>query len=276
MAPHQDTADARVDEVRDDAMGRYRLAAEFYRPADRRGFARGELSFLRWEYERGVLSPVTGSPWWRAVNARLLRDKIEADLARDGEVSSRSVELWADFLRRPTPATWYRAHNASIVAGYLDHESLADAETPLECFMINVALVRALYAHTLVAEPRLAAGRLGAAARFLGDPRFGTVGLFLSLRKVFPQHYPVTGHSLPALIEEEGRLPRLLDYGVICPRLTDLYAYAADSLDEPRVAALIDDGVPCYGNAPLDRSAWTKTRPSLGMRLVQRATTPTR
>lgn len=274
MAPHREAADERVEQVRDDAAGRFRLAGDFYRTPGRRGFARGELSFLRWEFERGVLSPVRGSPWWRAVNERLLRDKIEADLAHGDPVSSRAVELWAEFVRRPTPVTWYRAHNASVVAGYLEHEELAHAETPLERFMINVTLVRALYAHALVAEPRLAAGRLGRAARHLGDPRYGTVGLFLSLRRVFPQHYPVTGLSLSRLIAEEGSLPRLLDFGVIIPRVEQLYDFAAKSLDEPRITELITDGIPSYGKAPVERSAWTVARPSLTLRLVRLATKP--
>jgi hypothetical protein len=274
MAPHREAADERVEQVRDDAAGRFRLAGEFYDAPARRGFARGELSFLRWEFERGVLSPVRGSPWWRAVNERLLRDKIEADLADGGPVSSRAVELWAEFVRRPTPVTWYRAHNASVVAGYLEHEELAHDEPPLERFMINVTLVRALYAHALVAEPRLAAGRLGRAARHLGDPRYGTVGLFLSLRRVFPQHYPVAGGSLARLIAEEGSLPRLLDFGVIIPRVEQLYDFAAKSLDEPRITELITDGIPSYGKAPLERSAWTVARPSLILRLVRLATKP--
>ncbi|WP_067521254.1 hypothetical protein [Alloactinosynnema sp. L-07] len=278
MPSHLDDADELVATVRDDAAGRYRLAGEFYRSRpEHRRFARGELSFLRWEFERGVLSSVTGSPWWRAVNERLLRDKIEAGLAAARgvrAVSSRPVELWAAFLRLPTPATWYRAHNASVVAGYLDHEPLARRETPLERFMINVTVLRAFYAHALVAEPGLAAGRMGWWARHLGDPRFGTVGLFLSLRRVFPQRYPVTGDSLARLVADEGRLPRLLDYGVITPRLSALYEFAGVALDEPRIADMISDGIPCYGSPPLDRTAWTVARPGLWMRLLRSATVP--
>jgi hypothetical protein len=32
------------------------------------------------------------------------------------------------FLVRPSPAAWYPAHNASIVAGYLENEALAVEE----------------------------------------------------------------------------------------------------------------------------------------------------
>jgi len=40
------------------------------------------LSFMQWQLRRGVLAPLSatrpGSPWWRAVNERILRDGCEA------------------------------------------------------------------------------------------------------------------------------------------------------------------------------------------------------
>ncbi|EWC60675.1 hypothetical protein UO65_3958 [Actinokineospora spheciospongiae] len=277
----EDLAAERIGAVRDDVGARFRLAGEFYRSPGRRRFARGELSFLRWELQRGVLEPPgaarPGSPWWRAVNERLLRDKVEADVLRPGEqASSRAVELWVAFTRRPSPETWYRAHNASIVAGYLAHQDLARREVPLERLMINVSLLRALYAHALVAAPGLAMGRIGAVTRFLGDPRFGTVGLFLNLCRVFPQRYPVRDMSLPELIAAERVLPRLLDHGVICPRLTDLYAFAASTLDQPGVAEFVVNEVPCYADPPQDSYAWHIEHPDLALRLVRGVTKPVR
>lgn len=154
-----------VGRVRDDPRGRYELAASFYRHAEgaRRRYGAAELSFLRWELSRGVLAPpgadVPGSPWWRAVNERLLRDKAEGRMlaagARGG-AGTASVELWVAFVERPGPGAWYRAHNASIVGAYLEHEALTAAELRVERFMMNVALVRVLYAHALVARPQLA------------------------------------------------------------------------------------------------------------------------
>ena len=70
----------------------------------------------------------------------------------------RAVRLWLEFIATPTPSCWYRAHNASIVSGYLDHEGLANDENAPERFVMNVALARVLYAHALVAAPRLALG----------------------------------------------------------------------------------------------------------------------
>jgi len=146
---------------------------------------------MRWQAHRGVLNRLDASPpgsvWWRAVNERLLRDGCESvalvgGLA--GEPSSRPVQLWLEFIARPTGRNWYLAHNASIVGAYLEHRDLADAESPSERFFVNVALVRVLYAHALVGAPRLALGRLAPLGRLLGDPRVGMAGAFLSLRRV--------------------------------------------------------------------------------------------
>ena len=120
---------------------------------------------MRWQARRGVLEPLDASPpgsvWWRAVNERLLRDGCETIAllgGRAGEPSSQAVRLWLEFAATPTGRNWYRAHNASIVAGYLEHRGLAEAESAPERFFMNVALVRVLYAHALAGAPRLALG----------------------------------------------------------------------------------------------------------------------
>ncbi|MFP3967408.1 hypothetical protein SMC26_34270 [Actinomadura fulvescens] len=261
-------AAARVREVTGATDDRIRLATEFYVAAGRghrscRSYGRAELAFLRWAIARGVLNPPTaatpGSPWWRAVNDRLLCDKIEAALLREtgaGRPSAHSVGLWGEFLRVPTPAAWYRAHNSSIVAGYLENVALAEAELAAERFMMNVALLRVLYTHALVARPRLALGSFGTVGRLAGDPRRGSVGFFLDLRRAFPERYPLTGLTVEDLVAAEGSLPRLLDFGVIAPRLTGLYSFAATWLGEPRVLELIDDGVPCYAFPTVWRDLW--------------------
>jgi hypothetical protein len=160
------------------------------------------------------------------------------------------------FLRRPVPAAWYRAHNASIVAAYLGHEPLAWTELPVERFMMNVALLRVLFAHALVAEPALAVGALGPLGPGLADPRRPTVALFLDLRRSFPGSYPLTVPPERAIAREQP-LARALDYGVIAPRLTDLYEFAARSLDEPWLTRLVDEGAPAYAWPSTDRAVWS-------------------
>jgi hypothetical protein len=112
--------------------------------------------------------------------------------------------------------------------------------------VLNVTLLRVLYAHALAAAPRLALGRLAPLGRLFGNPRRGTVGLFLSIKRVFPDQYPLTGVSVDDLLAGERRFFRSVDYGVIGTRLDALYAFAARSLGEPRVEDLVHDGVPAY------------------------------
>lgn len=156
-------AAAKVAAVRDDPRARLALASSTYRgptgDAPRHlPFRRAAMSFMHWEAERGVLNALDaeppGSRWWRALNERLLRDGCEA-VARagghGGSPSTPTIRLWDAFVERPTARTWYRAHNASIVAAYLDHRDLAEAESRTERFFLNVVLLRVLYAHALVA-----------------------------------------------------------------------------------------------------------------------------
>jgi hypothetical protein len=272
-----------VAEVRDDPRRRLALAARLYdrRPGRTsiRPYRRAEVAFMRWQVSRGVLaSPAAdrpGSPWWRAVNEDLIRDTWEADLLHRGEpgVPTRpSVTQWLRFFREPSANNWYRAHNSSIVAAYLSHRDLAQLELPAERFFMDVALQRVLYAHSLVAAPRLALGRMAPIGRFLGDPRLRVTNVFLSLRRVLPDRYPLTGLSVHEILERENRLGRLLDYAVIVPRAHALFDFAAAELNEPRLLAWIRDGASIYAWPYEDRSVWTLKTTPFTARALERLT----
>jgi hypothetical protein len=77
-----------------------------------------------------------------------------------------------------------------VVAAYLEHRDLAEAESEAERFLMNVVLCRVLYTHALVAAPRMSLGWLRPLAPFLGDPRLGMAGIFLQLSRVLPDEYP--------------------------------------------------------------------------------------
>ena len=260
-------AGAQVAAVRDDPAARLALMARVFRGPTGRAprhlpFRRAALSFMRWQARRGVLDPLDASPpgsvWWRAVNERLLRDGCETVALLGGlagEPSSQAVRLWLEFGHGPTRCTWYRAHNASILGGYLEHRDLADAESTPERFFMNVALARVLYAHALVGAPPLALGRLAPLGRLIGDPRLGMAGAFLSLRRVLPNRYPLAGH-VERYIADEQRLGRMLDYAVIVPRLQRLYEWSAEELSEPRVLELVRDGSPIYAWPFEERHVW--------------------
>ena len=277
------SAEAQVAAVRDDPAARLALIVRTYHGPTGRAprhlpFRRAALSFMRWQAHRGVLDPLDASPpgsvWWRAVNERLLRDGCEAvalvgGLA--GEPSSRPVRLWLEFIAKPTGRNWYRAHNASIVDAYLEHRDLAEAESAPERFFMNVALVRVLYAHALVGAPRLALGRFAPLGRVLGDPRLGMAGVFLSLRRVLPNRYPLA-LDVERYIADEQRLGRLLDYAVIVPRLQRIYEWSSVELGEPRLLELVRDGSPVYAWPFEERHVWRSPQmPRVG-RVLERAT----
>jgi hypothetical protein len=137
----------------------------------------------------------------------------------------------------------YVAHNASVVAGYLAHESLASRELLVERFMINAALIRAIYADALVAAPRLAPGNFAPLGRLLGDPTRRSIGVFLDLHNQFPDPYPPCGWSMEDLLVGHGRLAQVIDLGLIPSDLTGLYGFAAAALCEPRIKTLVSNAV---------------------------------
>src|SRR5215471_6793462 len=119
---------------------------------------------------------------------------------------------------------------------------------------------RSAGAHALVIRPRLAVGRLAPAGRLLGDPRWRGADLFLSLHNILPDWYPLTGFRIDQILALENYAGRLIDYGVILPKMQALYEFAASDLDEPRLLDLVRNGFPVYAWPHEDRHAWTTTK----------------
>ena len=136
---------------------------------------------------------------------------------------------------------------------------------------MNVALVRVLYAHGLVGAPRLALGRFAPLSRLLGDPRLGMAGVFLSLRRVLPNRYPLA-LDVERYIADEQRRGRLLDYAVIVPRLQRIYEWSAVELGEPRLLELVRDGSPIYAWPFEERHVWRSPHMPPLARALERAT----
>ena len=275
------TAAQRVAGVRDSPQARLELLESSYAPVPgspplHLRYRRAALAFMGWQVQRGLLNPLDherpGSPWWRAVNERLLRDTYEARsrlLGHPGPASSPSVAPSIGFASEPSSRSWYRAHNVTIITAYLDHRDLAERENRVERFFINLVLLRLLYAHALVAAPRLALGWLAPAARGLGDPRRAMTGIFLSISRVLPDRYPLEG-DLDDYIADEHTIGRVLDLGVIAPRVTQLYSWSAEELGIPELAALVCGTTPNYAWDPDDRDPWTPP-PTRLVRAVRRA-----
>ena len=282
-APALAWAGEQVAAVRDDPEARLALMARVFsgptgHAPQHLPFRRAALSFMRWQARRGVLAPLDASPpgsvWWRAVNERLLRDGCETVAllgGTAGEPSSHAVRLWLEFADTPTGRHWYRAHNASIVAAYVEHRDLVEAESEAERFFMNVALARVLYAHALAGAPRLALGCFAPLGHLLGDPRLGMAGAFLSLRRVLPDRYPLALDA-ERYIADEQRLGRMLDYAVIVPRLQRLYEWSAGELGEPHLLELVREGNPIYAWPFEQRHVWRARRMPFVARVLERAT----
>jgi len=276
-----DWALEQVEAVREEPGKRLELLAQTYHGPTGRAphhlpFRRAAMSFMRWQLKRGVLAPLTatsaGSPWWRAANERLLRDGCEAVArsgGRGGTPSSPAIELWMAFIADPRGRTWYRAHNASIVSAYLKNRDLAENENESERFFLNVVLVRVLYAHALVSAPRLALGMLSGIGPILGDPRLVLAGIFLSLSRIVPDRYPLK-RNIREYLAEENEFGRMLDYGMILPRLQRLYEWSAKELDEPELVTLVRDGSPVYAWPFENREIWERERPTRTVRALRR------
>jgi hypothetical protein len=95
-------------------------------------------------------------------------------------------------------------------------------------------------------------------------------GIFLQLSRVLPDEYPLPG-SVASYLGSELGFGRLLDYGVIVPRLQRLYAWSARELAAPGLLDCVRDGSLTYAWA--DPSVW-RSPPSFAVRLVQRALRP--
>jgi hypothetical protein len=155
------------------------------------------------------------------------------------------------------------------VAAYLEHQDLAERENTAERFFMNVVLCRVLYAHALVAAPRLSLAWLRVIAPVLGDPRLGMAGIFLQLSRVLPDEYPLRDEVRSYLSAELG-FGRLLDFGLIVPRLRELYKWSAHELGAPGLLDCARDGALTYAWPYEDRDVWVPKR-SITVRIVHRA-----
>ena len=97
------------------------------------------------------------------------------------------------------------------------------------------------------------------------------VGAFLSLRRVVPNHYPLT-RDVEWYITDEEPFGRWLDYAVIVPRLQRLYEWSAGELGEPRLLELVRGGNPIYAWPYEKRHVWRAPPLPFPGRLLARLT----
>ncbi|TAE51115.1 MAG: hypothetical protein EAZ89_10705 [Bacteroidetes bacterium] len=255
---------ARVNAVANDPEGRIEMRKHFYEhfgypmTEDSSGLGNSELAFMRWEVERGVLNPPDhpeqpGSPWWREVNLSFLLYSELAGAAHlagiDRETLTGPIGFWMDYIHEPNHATWYLAHNASIVHSYAEHAELSLQENETERHFLNEVLYRLIFAQAMSSGQKGAFGRLG---KILANPRLPSVDIIVSLPAFYPRHYPLApgdlenvrhnGHTL----EEAGVI--ILDKLLILPQLERLFTWAARTMDSQHLPQWVKNDQPVYPN----------------------------
>ncbi len=248
-----------VETLRDSAAARLQAREAFYQKygqensTEKFGFGDSEIAFLGWE-ERSVLRPPgvqpPGSAWWSNVNLWFIY--LSALGARAYEVDFPATALpapaqfWLAFINDPNAVNWYRAHNSSIVDGYLKYPDLAANETMPEKIFINMVLYRLLFAQSLVEGEFL----FPALGKILGDPRGTAVEFITNLDAYYPSHYPMTAEEIAEVMGKAHNLDELgvevLDDVLIEPELTQLYAQAAQWNKQPGLQALVVQHRPAY------------------------------
>ncbi len=254
-----------VSAVEDDPQGRLKLREDFYQKygfptlehKGKAGFGNSELDFLRWEIKRGVLNPLDapqpGSPWWRKVNADFLYQSTLAGLIADQfpDTTDTPIDtgLWLPYIRKPGSQTWYRAHNNSIVGGYLRRIPEALRESWAEQQFMNIVLYRVLYAQAMVEGASFALGELG---RVLANPKLPAVDLLVEIPDFYPQHYPLSPQDIQNILGKGHHLidivVDILDEAFILPNLDELYRRTAQWNQQPALRTLEYRGTPVYPN----------------------------
>jgi len=254
-------AKAMVDAVKDDPAGRLELRKKFYSKYGRGlegnyGFGNSEIAFMEWEISRGVLNPLfdkkrPGSPWWRKVNGLFIYFATLAALIEEENPKitdePNEVRLWRHYIQKPAAKTWYKAHNASIVQGYLQSRREAEEETLPEKLFINMVLYRVLFAQAMVEGVPM--GKLGAV---LADPNLPSVNVLVHIPDFYPSHYPLTTGGIAAILHKSKNLEEymveVLDDSMIIPHLAELYENASNWLTIQELKAMLKGDIPIYPN----------------------------
>ena len=193
-----------------------------------------------------------GSPWWRNVNLKFIIISENAGDIYRGKVKDsnpdNATQHWLNYLSDRNSKNWYRAHNATIIQGYLDFVTDAGLESIYEQVFMNEVLYRLLFAQAMEED-----------ATFLGDigivganPELGSVNLITHIKAFYPDSYPLSKEDIQDVMHKshtlDGDIVREFDEYLIGPHLTALFAEAAGWLNIPELTSFIRDNKPIYPN----------------------------
>jgi hypothetical protein len=220
------------------------------------GLGRSELDFLRWEIKRGVLNSLDdprqpGSKWWRDVNLQFIIISETAAEIYEGknatEPVTHEIQLWLDYIQNRTGISWYRAHNGTILKGYLNCIAQANEESVYERIFMNEVLYRVLFAQAMEEDDSFIKG-LG---KIVANPMFQAVDIITNIPAFYPDDYPLSERDIKFVMHEgrslDADLEYIFDRVLILPNLKKLYEQAAKWLGNPELLSLISiAGKPIY------------------------------
>jgi hypothetical protein len=250
-----------VETLRYSPAARLKSRDDFYKKygdgdkSEKYGYGDSEIAFLGWE-ERCVLRPPDakppGSAWWSEVNLWFIYlSELGAEAYEVNFPKSQlpvAAQFWVTFIEKPGSVSWYRAHNSSIIDGYLKYPHLAKKETIPEIIFINMVLYRLLFAQSMV-DGQFIFPKL---SKILGDPKGAAVQFITHLDAYYPSHYPMTKDEIADVLGKTHSLDELgvkfLDDVLIEPELTHLYQAASTWNKQPGLTGLVADHKPAYPN----------------------------
>ena len=241
----QETLD-KCNAIADYPEQRLQIREAFYKKfgyveQDGHNYGRSEIAFLEWEIKRGVLNPLDdttqpGSSWWRNVNLHFIFLSELAGAMKENNVTNPDAPMptlkWLDYINNPTPETWYKAHNSTILDGFQRYQGCAHSENKVEKIFLNITLYRLLFAQAMVEKVTI----FPEIAEKVADPRGLGVTLLTKLPDFYPTNYPLNPEDL-CVIEGvtgtiEDDLVFILD-GYIRLHLAKLYKAAEEWNDSP-------------------------------------------
>lgn len=202
-------------------------------------YGRAEIAYYQWEENRGSMNPLDditlpGSPWWRNVNLKFIYFSELAGAMFENNITSdkapNPVHKWLDFLKNPSPKSWYRAHNASIFTAAEEFRKNSSEENDISAWFLNPVLYRLMFAQAILEEPTFATaavetginnisdeikneflknliekiekelekkytGDLIKDLEYFADPRGPGVSIILNFQNFYPTEYPIQNNK---------------------------------------------------------------------------------
>ncbi|KXX67716.1 hypothetical protein [Flammeovirga sp. SJP92] len=247
---------AYIDTIKNSPEERLTSRKEYYlkygfADGNQYGFGNSEIDFLEWEVERGVLAAEYHARWWYNVNLKFIYYSVLGSYVFEQKLENvelpQPVQRWVDYLKNPCSSNWYKAHNTSIIHGYIEYKDMAEKESWIEQYFINEVLDRLLYAEVMVEGETEIFGSIG---KILANPRLPAVDILVKIKDLYPENYPLKFKDMLNVLDIGFDIGTLMSYVldklIIKRNLKKIYSYISELLDIPELEKFIVDNKVTY------------------------------